>query len=886
MIRLQAYDGVAVEGSSANGAARDRAPGLPAAGAMSYSMPMASTDLNPWMGKLAVTEALPALGEALARAGAAVLQAPPGAGKTTLVPLTLLGAPWLAGKRIVMLEPRRLAARAAARRMAEMLGDSVGGTVGYRTRLDSRVGPATRIEVVTEGILLRQIQEDQALDGRGLVIFDEFHERSLDADLGLALALETRRHLREDLRLLVMSATLDGEPIAKLLGGASLVTSAGKSHPVELRYLERPLADGVERAVAATIRRALAEEDGSLLVFLPGGAEIRRVGRMLAEAELDPSVILAPLYGDLPHHAQDEAIRPAPPGRRKVVLATSIAESSLTIDGIRVVIDSGLMRVPRFNPANGMTRLETARVSQASAEPRRGRAGRLTPGLCYRLWGEAEQAQLRPFTPPEMLAADLAPLALALARWGARDPRALSWLDLPPEAAYAQGRALLGELGALAADGRITAHGREMATLGLHPRLAHMTLVARRRGRGGLAAEIAALLGERDIVKAASGQRDADLRLRVELLRERAQARHLPPGLTLDRASAERARQGARQFGRQLRLGAAEAIDPRDTGRVLALAYPDRIAQRRPGAPGQFRLSNGSGAELPPTDALAAEEFLAVADLDGERRVARIFLAAPLARAELEEDFADAMTTTEIVAWESREQAVLARRQQRLFALVLKDEKLANAAPERIAAAMLVGIRELGLAALPWSRDAETFRQRVLFVRRLEGDGAWPDLSDAALLATLADWLGPFLGGIARRTQLERLDLHDILRTRLSWDQQQALARLAPSHVDVPSGSRLPIDYGAGDVPVLAVRLQELFGARQTPSVAGGRVTLLLHLLSPAGRPLQVTRDLVSFWRGSYPTVRSEMRGRYPKHPWPEDPLAAPPTARAKRRLR
>jgi ATP-dependent helicase HrpB len=853
---------------------------------MGYSMLMASADLNSWMGTLAVAEALPALGEALARAGAAVLQAPPGAGKTTLVPLALLAAPWLAGKRIVMLEPRRLAARAAARRMADMLGDEVGGAVGYRTRLDSRIGTATRIEVVTEGVLLRQLQEDQALDGVGLVIFDEFHERSLDGDLGLALALETRRHLREDLRLLVMSATLDGEPVARLLGGAPLVTSAGKSYPVELRYLERPPADRIESMVTATIRRVLVEEKGSLLVFLPGGAEIRRVQRLLTEAELDPSVMLAPLYGDLPHDAQDEAIRPAPPGRRKVVLATPIAETSLTIEGIRVVIDGGLMRAPRFDPANGMTRLETVRVSQASAEQRRGRAGRLAPGLCYRLWREAEQAQLRPFTLPEILEADLAPLALALARWGAGDPRSLAWLDAPPEAAFAQARELLGELGALDGDRRITAHGREMAMLGLHPRLAHMMLVAKRRGQGMLAAEIAALLGERDIVKAAPGQRDADLRLRVELLRQRTEARHLPPGLTLDRGSAERARQGARQFARQLRLRDSEASAPRDAGRVLALAYPDRIAQRRPGAVGQFRLSNGSGAELPATYALAAEEFLAVADLDGERRIARIFLAAPLTRAELDEDFADAVTTTETIAWDSREQAVLARRQQHLFALVLKDEKLANAASERVIAAMLVGIRELGLAALPWGRDAEALRQRVLFLRRLEGDAAWPDLGDAALLATLDDWLGPFLGGIARRAQLERLDLHDVLRARLSWEQQQALERLAPTHADVPSGSRLPIDYGAGDVPVLAVRLQELFGARATPSVAGGRVTLLLHLLSPAGRPLQVTRDLLSFWRGSYPAVRSEMRGRYPKHPWPEDPLTAPPTARPKRRVR
>ncbi len=850
-------------------------------------MPASDTaDLARWSKMLPVGDALPALRAALAAAGAAVLQAPPGAGKTTLVPLALLGAPWLAGRRILMLEPRRLAARAAARRMAEMLGEAVGDSVGYRTRLDTRIGPTTRIEVVTEGILLRLIQDDPALDGIGLVIFDEFHERSLDADLGLALALETRRHLREDLRLLVMSATLEGEPVARLLGDAPIIASAGRSFPVEIRYLERPPPDRLEAVVAATVRRALVEEEGSLLVFLPGGGEIRRVERRLAETGLDPEVILAPLYGDLPQAAQDAAIRPAPPGRRKIVLATPIAETSLTIDGVRVVIDSGLRRAPRFDPASGMTRLETMRISQASAEQRRGRAGRLAPGVCYRLWREAEQAQLRPQTLPEIVEADLAPLALELARWGAADPAALDWLDPPPAAAYAQARTLLQELGALDAAGRITAHGRDMAALGLHPRLAHMMLMAKRQGLGQLAAAVAALLGERDILKAAPGQRDADLRLRVELLRERGEARHLPPGLSFDRGTAERARQGARQLAQQLRLQGGESVDARATGRVLALAYPDRIAQRRPGAPGQFRLSNGRGAELPPADALAGEEFLAIADLDGERRVARIFLAAPLDRAELEADFTDAIETTAIVQWDGREQAVMARRQQRLGALVLKDEPLADAPAEQITAAMLQGVRELGLAALPWTREAEGLRQRVQFLWRLEGEAAgWPDLSDAALLASLETWLGPFLAGITRRAQLDRLDLAAILRAQLSWEQLQALDRLAPTHVAVPSGSRLPIDY-SGEAPVLAVRLQEMFGARETPAVAAGRVPLLLHLLSPAGRPLQVTRDLAGFWSGSYPAVRSEMRGRYPKHPWPEDPLSAPPTARAKRPVR
>jgi ATP-dependent RNA helicase HrpB len=842
---------------------------------------MQTRDLAHWSSTLPVGDALSALRRALAGAGAAVLQAPPGAGKTTLVPLALLDAPWLGGSRVLMLEPRRLATRAAARRMAEMLGEEVGATVGYRTRLDSRVGPKTRIEVVTEGILVRMIQDDPALDGVGIVIFDEFHERNLDGDLGLALALETRRHLRQELRLLVMSATLEGERVARLVGEAPVVTSTGRSFPVDLRYLDRPAPDRLVAAMAATIRGAFEDEEGSLLAFLPGGGEIRRVERQLEDLAGD--IVIAPLYGDLPQAAQDAAIRPAPPGRRKIVLATPIAETSLTIEGIRIVVDSGLARAPRFDPATGMTRLDTVRISQASAEQRRGRAGRLAPGICYRLWPEPEQTQLRPFTTPEMLEADLAPLALELAHWGAADPAALSWLDPPPAAALTQARMLLAELGAIDPAGRITASGREMARLGLHPRLAHMALVARARGQGRLAAEIAALFGERDIVKAAPGQRDADLRLRVELVRERGAARALPPGLSLERGAAERVRQAARDLTRRLRLGADEASSPDGAGRVLAQAYPDRVARRRPGAPGQFLLSNGSGAELPPADPLAAEEFLAVAELDGDRRVARIFLAAPLTRAEIETDFAAAVETVETVRWDSREEAVLARRQQRLFALVLKDEPLAQPPPELVTAALIDGLRTLGLAALPWRPDAESLRQRAQFLRRLEGDADWPDLSDAALLADLERWLAPYLGGITRRAQLERLDLLEILRAGLSFEQQRALERLAPTHVTVPSGSRLPIVY-SGEVPVLAVRLQEMFGARETPSVAGGRVPLLLHLLSPAGRPLQVTRDLLGFWRGSYPAVRAEMRGRYPKHPWPEDPLSAPPTARAKRK--
>jgi len=829
---------------------------------------------------LPVAEALLDLAAALATRGVAVLEAPPGAGKTTLVPLALLGAPWLAGKKLLMLEPRRLATRAAARRMASLLGESAGETVGFRTRLESRIGPQTRIEVLTEGILPRMIEDDPALDGVGGLIFDEFHERSLEADLGLALALETRRHLRPDLRLLVMSATLEGEKVAALLGDAKVIASAGKMFPVEIRNLDRPAPERFAAAVAAAVRRALADDSGSVLVFLPGGAEIRRVARVL-ESDLADGVTVAPLYGDLPPQAQDEAIKPAPPGKRKVVLATSIAETSLTIEGIRVVIDGGLMRAPRFDPASGMERLVTLRVSQASAKQRSGRAGRLEPGVAYRLWPAREEMQLAPFNAPEILQADLAPLALALAQWGAADPRDLAFLDPPPEAAYAEAQNLLRELGALDAANKITAHGKAMAGLGLHPRLAHMALRGKERGSGALACAIAALLMERDILRAAPASRDADFRLRVELMAERGAAKHLPAGMTLDHGGLERARDAARQLRQRLGIR-GEGFDVRETGRLLALAYPDRVAQKRPGAAGQFLLANGKGAELPAGDPLAGAEFLAVADLDAAQRNARIFLAAKLTRDEIDEDFGDLIATADTIAWDARAEAVLARRRATLGALVLEDKPLAKGDPALMAAAMAEGVRALGIGALPWSRDAESLRARIAFLRRIDGE-AWPDWSDAALSASLDEWLAPYISGITRRAQLAGLDLAEILAARLFYEQRRTLDRLAPTHVTAPSGSRIAIDY-AGETPVLAVKLQEMFGARESPAVVDGRVKLLIHLLSPAGRPLAVTQDLAGFWRNAYPQVRGEMRGRYPRHPWPDDPLAAAPTKRTKRR--
>lgn len=820
------------------------------------------------MSGLPIEDVLPKVRAVLAAHGTAVLQAPPGAGKTTGVPPALLGDPWLGGGKVVVLEPRRLAARAAARRMAAQRGEEVGETVGYRVRFDSRVGPRTRIEVMTDGIFLRRLQEDPTLDGVGAVLFDEFHERRLDGDLALALCLETRAAVRDDLRLLVMSATLDGEPVAALLGGAPPITSEGRAWPVETRHLAPDPRARLEDSVVAAVRRALAEDDGDILAFLPGTAEIRRTQARLSDG-LPGNVAVAPLYGDLSLEAQDQAIRPSPAGRRKVVLATAIAETSLTIEGVRVVVDSGFARLPRFDPASGMSRLETVRVSRAAADQRRGRAGRTMPGVCYRLWAEAETRALMPFAPPEILSADLTPLALELAEWGVRDEGAMAWLDPPPAAALAQARGLLRQLGALDPAGAITPHGRAMAGVGAHPRLAHLMIKGREQGRGALACAVAALLSERDILR--TGARGADLRPRVEML------------VSGGGGPVQQVRQVAAQLRRQVRVPKDEPVEPAHAGALLALAYPDRVAQRRPGGGGQLRLANGRGAVLPAHDPLAAEDWLAVADLDGDRRESRVFLAAPVTLADLEEDFADLIETVAFVTWDEREMAVQARRQRKLGALILSDDALTKPPPDALRAAVLDGVRRHGLTLLPWTDGLQSWRMRVAFLRGVDGE-AWPDLSDEALLATLEDWLGPYLDGVARASHLKKLDLSAILSGGLDWAQRQALDERAPTHVTVPSGSRLPVDYG-GDVPVLAVRLQEMFGARETPAVAGGKVPLLLHLLSPAHRPVQVTRDLAGFWASSYRAVKADLKGRYPKHPWPDDPLTAPPTNRTKRAM-
>ncbi|MFL5579222.1 MAG: ATP-dependent helicase HrpB [Gemmatimonadaceae bacterium] len=834
---------------------------------------------------LPVESILPELRAALAERRAAVLQAPPGAGKTTRVPLALLGEPWLAGRRVVMLEPRRLAARAAAHFMARSLGERVGETVGYRVRLESRVGPRTRVEVVTEGILTRFLQDDPALDGVGVVIFDEFHERSIHADLGLALTLQTRDVLRGDLRLIVMSATLDGGAVAALLGGAPVVTSEGRSWPVETRYLGRPgrgeqRPDVVAAGVAAATRRALAEHDGDVLAFLPGAGEIRRAEAALLGGPLADGVDVVPLHGSLAGDAQDRAIAPSPPGRRKVVLATSIAETSLTIEGVRVVVDSGLARVPRFSPRTGMASLETVRVSRAAADQRRGRAGRLGPGVCYRLWDEYEQHSLAAHAAPEILEADLAPLALALADAGVADPAELRWLDAPPAAAFARARELLAQLGALDAAGRVTAHGRRMAALGLHPRLAHMALACAPLGLGALACDLAALLSERDVLRADGPAVDADLRHRVELLRREGGP---PAGFTLDREGVRRARAASDEWRRRLGVGSGAAADVDRCGVALAFAYPDRVAQRRPGAgAGRYVMRGGQGAYFAEPQGLSTAPYLAVAELDGRRPESRIFLAAPLDEADLLRHVGDQVVTERIVEWDDETRSVLARERTRLGAIVLRDVPLRDADEEEVAAALLAGARRAGLAALPWSDAALRLRERVAFLRAL--DPAWPDLSDEALLRDAEQWLLPRLHGLRRLDDVRRVDLAAALLDRLTWEQRARLDELAPTHLVVPSGSRLPVDYADPAAPALAVRLQEVFGLAESPRVGGGRVPVTLRLLSPAHRPVQVTRDLASFWRSSYFDVRKDLRGRYPKHHWPDDPLAAQATSRAKRR--
>jgi len=832
---------------------------------------------------LPIDEVLPALRLALAERHEAVLEAPPGAGKTTRVPLALLNEPWLAGQKILMLEPRRLAARAAAERLASELGEKVGETVGYRIRLESKVGPNTRIEVVTEGILTRRLQHDPALEGVGLLIFDEFHERSLDADLALALSLNGRELFRDEqpLKILLMSATLEGERLANILDDAPILRSEGRMYPVTMRW-GRPFVPGefIEPRVVQTVLDAINDESGSLLVFLPGQAEIRRVNQQLADALGSRSdVLLCPLHGELDLAAQRAAIEPAPKGLRKVVLATNIAETSLTIDGVRVVIDAGLARVPRFDPGSGMTRLDTQRISRASATQRAGRAGRLEPGVCYRLWSEDQHAQLAAYGSAEILQADLAGLALQLARWGVT-PEQLIWLDVPPGASYAQAQQLLERLGALR-EQKLTSHGQAMAELPAHPRIAHLLIRGQDLGLADMACDVAALLGERDILRGAG----ADVHSRLALLSGESRAARGGQG------GVQRAKQLARQYRGYLRGKATQPVTdpdhPRWLGALLALAYPDRIAlQRKPGG-AEYRLANGRAAVFTESDVLMKHPWLVIADLGSRQgqREERIYLAAEFDAGLLDGVLSEQVSVVDQLDWDEREGVLRAERQRKVGELVLSREPLTRLDEAARTQALINLVRRKGLELLPWTPELRQWQARVALLRQLDmqaqGQSEWPDVSDAALLAGLEDWLAPYLGRVSRLSHFANLDLSSIVHNLLKWPLPQRLEELAPHHIKVPSGASVRLDYSEHP-PILAVRLQELFGLADTPRIAGGRQVVKLHLLSPARRPVQVTQDLANFWKSTYDEVKKDLKGRYPKHFWPDDPLVAQATARVK----
>ena len=813
---------------------------------------------------LPVEEVLPQLLATLDRANAAVLVAAPGAGKTTRVPLALLEAPWRGDGRLILLEPRRVAARAAASRMAANIREVVGETVGLRVRLGSKVSSRTRIEVVTDGVFARMIAQDPELKGVSAVLFDEFHERSLDADLGLALALDAQRGLREDLRILVMSATLDGARVAKLLNGADIIESRGRAFPVETRHLPREPRARIDDVVATAVRRALAEEAGGVLVFLPGRAEIRRTAERLESVGQNVDVI--ELHGGLDPRAQDRAVAPAEPGRRKVVLATSIAETSLTLADVRVVIDSGLAREPRHEPALGLTRLETVRASRAAVDQRRGRAGRTAPGVCYRLWEEAATASLEPFARPEILSSDLSGLMLDLAAWGVSDPASLAFLDQPPKPAVAEARSLLALIGAIDADGRLTERGEKIRSIALPPRLAAMLVDAVPAGDGPLAAAIALLAVERGL-----GGDGVDLGRRLE---------------RFDRDNGRRAEDARRLSESWLKAagGRPGRIDASQAGRVVARGFGDRIAKARGGRPGVFLLANGRGAALDETEPLSREPFLAVIDLTGVAGQSRILMAAALSEADLLEAAGDAIEERAEVAFDPAAAAVRGRARRKLGAITLAERPATVAPGAETAAALARGLASLGIDRLPWSEAAAALRARVGFLAAAEPEDGWPNLSDEALAGSVEDWLAPFLGGATSLREVSAGAVSNALDALVPHALRRRLDAEAPSHFEAPTGTRAAIDYASEDAPAIEIRVQELFGLSSHPSVAGGRRPLTLRLLSPARRPIQVTRDLPGFWRGSWKEVRSEMRGRYPKHVWPEDPAAAAPTTRAKPR--
>ena len=810
---------------------------------------------------LPVSHILPAVGTALAERRRAVLSAPPGAGKTTLVPLYLLDQAWRGDGKIILLEPRRLAARAAASRMASLIGEQVGGTVGYRMRLDNRISAATRIEVVTEGVFARMILDDPELTGVSTVIFDEFHERSLDADFGLALALDVQSALREDLRILVMSATLDVERVAALLDHPPVIESLGRSFPIDIRYQDRPGGERVEDAITRAILDAHANEAGSILAFLPGQAEITRTVERL-QGRFGAETLIAPLYGNLSQKEQDAAIRPASQGTRKIVLATSIAETSITIDGVRIVIDSGLQRLPVFEASTGITRLETVRVSRASADQRAGRAGRTEPGIAVRLWHQGQTAALPAFTPPQILSSDLSGLVLDLAHWGVQDPASLAFVDQPPETTLREARVLLGQLGALDKDGALTARGKVMRDLALPPRLAAMVVSAGEAGYARDAAMIAVLLTEQGL-----GGTSVDIEERLRRFKAERGER------------AEASRRLAGRLASGLDSGAATA--PALAGQLLLHAFPDRIALQR-GGRGRFVMANGRGAELPETERLAGSQMLVIADLTGRAAQARVLAAAEVTRGDIEAELPGEIKSGDQIFFDRQSRQIRARRATRLGAIIFDETPLPRPSGAAVTQALVHGVRELGLDQLAFSKEAIQLRERIGFLHRTIGE-PWPDVSDDALLSRLDDWFAPFQMEARGLSEISAAGLSNGLMSLVPHELQRDLSRLAPTHFEAPTGQRHPIQY-EGEEPVLTIRVQELFGLKQHPAIAGGRLPLLLELTSPAHRPIQTTRDLPGFWAGSWKDVRADMRGRYPRHPWPERPEDALPTTRAKPR--
>jgi ATP-dependent helicase HrpB len=816
--------------------------------------------------------------------GSAVLSAPPGSGKTTIVPLALLDEPWLAGKKILILEPRRLAARAAAARMACLLGEKIGQTVGYQIRFDRQISETTRIEVLTEGILTRRLQNDADLTGVGLIIFDEFHERSIHADLALALCLDLCQ-LKEDLRLLLMSATIESSEVAALLGNVPIIIGEGQSHEVHIEYLVRPAEGRISATTVAGICRVVREQQGDILVFLPGIGEIKEVQRRLMSEPACHGMLISPLFGDLSQREQDQAILPDPTGRRRIILATSIAETSLTIEGIACVVDSGWSRRPHFEPTSGLSRLTTVRVSKAAGRQRAGRAGRLGPGYCLRLWTRDEDHSLAGFHPPEIVVVDLAGLALELALWGTNDPLELRWLDPPRFGPYQQALELLRSLGALNTAGRITDTGRQLAALPIHPRLGHMLLMAKSLGHGPLACDLSAIISERDLVARDASFPSVELRTRVHLLelwREKGDAEVRREGGDPD--ICRRINRDSQRWQKQIdcpnKPSRAEV-----SGNLLVYAYPDRLARRRPGQRERYLLTGGRGVFLPPTDPLAASEYLVVPHLDSGRTEGRIFLAEPVALADLQRHHPQLFLTSKEVYWDEAATRVMATRRLSLGKIVIEEQPFPDIESEEILDAMLTGIRRMGLRCLPWDRELRQLQARVQCLHRWQPETGWPDLSDDMLLADL-QWLVPYLSGITKAEQLKQLKLQEIFTTILGWEKQQRLERDAPSSLTVASGSKIRIEYRMNEPPLLAVRLQEMFGQAATPTICGGKVPLLLHLLSPARRPIQVTADLAGFWQRGYPEVKKELKGRYPKHYWPDDPLTAEAVRGVKRNVR